>query len=736
MAMKTEQYVGQSDGGNSVPGPMLPHVEKLTNWKNEPSVADLKSDLEAAKPAQQAMIAKIKKWRELRDVEGPYKPKKVRNRSQVQPKLVRRNNEWRYSALTEPFLSSDKLWNVSPRTWEDKEGAVQNELVLNYQADTEFDKVDFIDEYVRTAVDDGTVITKLGWERETRIVKRSVPVFSYYEIASQEEADAFQEALALREENPRGFDELPEEMIEAVNYYDETGMATVAYNTGDVTEVEEEELVENRPTAEVWDPENCFIDPSCKGKVEKAKFVIFSFETTKAALLKDKRYKNLKAVNWSGNKVLSQPDHETNTPNDFALKDDLRSPVVAYEYWGYIDINGTEELTPIVATWIGDIMIRMELNPFPDEKHPVVVSKYLPKRKSVMGEADAELLEDSQAIIGALMRGMIDLLGRSANSQTGTAKGFLDVTNQRRYDRGEDYQFNPGNGDPRLAIYQHSYPEIPNSALTMLNLQNHEAESLSGVKAFAGGLSGEAYGEVAAGIKGMLDASAKREMAILRRLASGISKIGAKFSSMNAVFLSDEETVRITNEKFVTVRREDLKGRFDFKVDIATAEVDEAKASDLGLMLQTMGPNMDPAMARKILAEIARLKRMPELAHEIANYEPQPDPIEEKRRELEILKLEAEVEKLKAEAAEERAKAAKANAEADLAELQFVEDESGTTHARDMQKLGAQADSLNHSEITKALLKPSKEGETSPDIDAAIGYAALNEQAPGAAGAL
>jgi hypothetical protein len=455
--------------------------------------------------------------------------------------------------------------------------------------------------------------------------------------------------------------------------------------------------------------------------------VIVSFETSKAELLKDGRYKNLKAVNWSGNAVLNQPDHGTKTPTDFNFKDDLRKRVVAYEYWGYYDVTGDDTLTPIVATWIGDVMIRMEESPFPDEKPPFVVVPYLPVKRSLHGEPDAEILEDNQRILGAVTRGMIDLMGRSANSQQGVAKGFLDVTNKRRFERGEDYEFNPGAGDPRISLFQHTYPEIPNSAITMVNLQNSEAEALSGVKSFAGGMSGEAYGDVAAGIKGVLDASAKREMNILRRLAKGIQDIGTKIMSMNAVFLSEQEVIRVTNRQYVTVRREDLIGNFDCIVDISTPEVDQNRAQDLGFMLQTMGPDMDPALSRKILAEIADLKRMPALAQEIRSYQPEPDPLVEKMKQLEVQKLEAEIAKLQADAEYAMARAREAATNADKTDLDYVEQETGTKHARDMQKQSEQARANQDLEVTKALLKNKKPEETDPDIEAAVGYNTLSD---------
>src|SRR5690606_23700936 len=116
-----------------------------------------------------------------------------------------------------------------------------------------------------------------------------------------------------------------------------------------------------------------------QGEMDKALFTIVSFETNKAELLKDgDRYKNLNRVNWDGNTTLTDPDHTTGTPDNFEFRDATRKKVVAYEYWGYYDIDGDGTLKPIVATWIGDVMIRMEENPFPDGKLPFVVIPYLP----------------------------------------------------------------------------------------------------------------------------------------------------------------------------------------------------------------------------------------------------------------------------------------------------------------------------------------------------------------------
>ena len=180
------------------------------------------------------------------------------------------------------------------------------------------------------------------------------------------------------------------------------------------------------------------------------------------------------------------------------MSDKSRKKVVAHEYWGFYDIEDNGELVPIVITWIGDVIIRMERNPYPDQKIPYVVVPYLPVKRELYGEPDAEFLEDNQKVIGAMMRGMIDLLGRSANAQQGFAKGMLDPLNRRKFDNGQDYEYNPSQ-NPQQGLIEHKYPELPASALTMLTIQNQEAEALTGVKSFSGGISGESYGDVAAG---------------------------------------------------------------------------------------------------------------------------------------------------------------------------------------------------------------------------------------------
>ena len=747
---------------------------KLTDWANEPKLSDLKQDFMACKPSHDVQISRMDEWADLLNITGKEKPRHIPGRSKVQPKLVRRQAEWRYSALSEPFLGTDKVFSVTPKTFEDEQAAKQNELLLNWQFNTKLNKVKFIDDYVRAVISEGTGIVKISWCRETKPVIKQEPVFQAVPVQDQQTLQQLQEATQLAQSNPRAFNELDSSLKYGVQVMQEgqASMPVIGQIIG-YQEVQDEEIICNHPYVEVVNPRNVYIDPSCDGDFSKAYFVIESFETSYADLAKDGRYHNLELINWEEMSTNDDPEHTSSTPDDFNFKDPSRKKCVAYEYWGYYDINGNGALTPIVATWVKDTLIRLEENPFPDKKIPFVLVPYLPQLRSVYGEADAELLGDNQRILGAVTRGMIDSLGRSANAQQGFAKGFLDPINRRKFMNGEDYEFNP-NLPPQAAFVEHQYPELPQSAMLMIQMQNQEAEALTGVKAFSGGLAGDAYNtKVATAIRGVLDAASKREMAILRRLAKGIQEIGHKIIAMNAVFLTDQEVVRVTNREYVAINREDLRGNFDLEVDIATAEEDNAKSENLAFLLQTIGNSMDQSISMMILAEIADLKRMPALAEKLRTWQPDPQQtqmqqmmqqLQIQNMQLQNQKLEAEIRetmantqklgmdaqskaidsqtkavtaqatmadqvlKTKAEAGLKHAQMNKTNLEAQALAMNTQMDVDGTKHLRDLEKMQAQARGNQDLEIVKALGKSRKPDESRPNIDAMVGFNLMNDE--------
>lgn len=690
-------------------------VEVSTKWANPPTLAELNQDMSEAKPAKDLHTQDVTRWLDNLNVEGSAKPKERKGKSSIQPKLIRKNNEWRYPSLSEPFLITQDIFKVSPYTFEDKEAARQNALVLNHQFNFAVDKVAFIDEYVRTAVDEGTVFVRVGWEFMEEEKEVDTPVYGYMPATSPKQL----QELQYYSQKPANH--LTEEWKQALMLSQSQGRPIIPYVSEIITEPKMV-TTKNAPTVEVVDHRNLIIDPSCNGDLDKANFVIYSFETNKSDLEALGIYHNIENISVGTNSILNASDDEydSNDDSSFNFKDEPRKKFVAHEYWGYWDIDGSGVTKPIVVTWVGNTIIRMEENPYPDKKIPFVSAQYLPVRKSLFGEPDGEVLEDNQKVVGAVTRGMIDILAKSANSQTGIRKDMLDTVNRAKYLRGEDYEFNQI-ADPRQGIFMHTFNEIPGSAQFMLQAQQQEAEAMTGVRPYG---ATNADLSTATEARGVLDAASKREVSILRRLAKGITSIGMKFISMNQEFLEDEEIIRITNEEFIEIKREELAGQFDLVLDISTAEEDNAKAQELAFMLQTVGPNSPPEMTNMIMADIAELRKMPDLAKRLKEYKPEPDPIavataqaeleklklENAKIQLEMAKLQSEVELNAQKAGVEGVKQGNIQADTDLKNLEYVEEELGVNHERELEKNAMQAKSnLQRDILVKAMDAQTKD---------------------------
>jgi hypothetical protein len=168
---------------------------------------------------------------------------------------------------------------------------------------------------------------------------------------------------------------------------------------------------------------------------------------------------------------------------------------------------------------------------------------------------------------------------------------------------------------------------------------------------------------------------------------------------------------RITGKPFVQPP-EDYEG-MDVQVKIRTKEADEQASNDLAFMLQTIGNSLDPSFTQLILAEIADLKSMPEIAEKIKQFQPAPpSPEEQQMNQLQIQLLEAQIANEQAKASENSAngefdmaraqnemakaqtevsKSRKLEAEADMIDLEYVEEDTGTNHERELDLMQTQA---------------------------------------------
>lgn len=622
-------------------------------------LSSLKADLKGAEVLKKQWDIRRTEWRSA--YEGAPYGNETEGKSRIVSKDIKKQSEWSIPSLVDPFVSSPDIVKCTPVTYEDAEAARQNELLLNTQFCRKFDRYNFMLKSIKVLEKEGTVVIQTGWEYEDEKVMVET------------------ETVAV----------------------DEYGNEYVT-----IAEVEQTVVKKNQPTARVCRNEDIYIDPTCEDDMDRCQFVIYRYETDISSLRKDGRYKNLDKVAKSLGSGTHDADYRPQDDTRFQFGDDPRKKIMVYEYWGNYDVNDDGEAEAIVCAWVGDTIIRLQDNPYPDGKPPFIVVPYNSVPFQIYGEASAEMIGDNQKIKTAIIRGVIDNMAQSNNGQVGIRKGALDVVNRKKWLQGKNFEFN-GNSGPQ-DFWQGGYNPIPSSAFDMIGLMNNEIESLTGVKSFSAGISGNSLGSTATAARGAMDATSVRRMNIVRNIAENLVKpLMRKWMAYNAEFLEEEEVVRITNDEYVPVRKDDLTGRVDIDLSVETAEENSARAQQLSFLLQTLGNNVDPAITQELMAQILDLSRMPDQAKKIRDYQPQPDPAEEQMKQLQLENMMLENAKLKSEvqrnqsiaaendidrqvklarASRDEAQARAINSKADIDDLRFLQEESGEAEASEIRK--------------------------------------------------
>lgn len=654
--------------------------------KTSDVLAALKADLKAAEIKKRDLDAIQTTYRN--EYYGKPYGNEVKGRSQIISRDIKRQSEWQHASIIDPFVSTPDIIKCNPVTWEDRKAAEQNELILNTQFCRQFDRFNFMTKALKVLDREGTLIVQLGWEYEDEEKEVDVPVYT---------------------------------LNHDTGTYEQTG-----------TRKEMQTVIKyNQPTAKVCRNEDIYIDPTCMDNMDACQFIIYRYETNLSMLKQDGRYKNLDKIVVGMNEAANSPDNYY--PEDkthFRFRDEPRKKIIVHEYWGFYDMNEDGIAEPIVCVWANDVIIRLESNPYPDQKIPFLVVPFISVPHQMQGEANAELLSDTQKVKTAILRGIIDNMAQSTNAQKGIKKGTLDVVNRKRFLNGDNFEFNGTPND----FFEGNYNEIPGSAFNMFTLMNNEAESMTGIKSFNQGINGNSLGGTATGARGAMDATATRRLNIVRNIAENLVKpLLRRWMTYNTEFLDATQVVRMTNDEFVEIHRDDLAGNIDIDIQVSTSEDNATKAQELGFMMQTLGQTMDPGMRNILMAQIFRLHKMPDLAKQIMEYKPEPDPLEVQLKQLEIAKLQAEINERNMRAQEiqvkmgledakrqnELAKARHTSSKADNEDLSFLEKESGADKQHELDKAQLQHNSAMDQQAMQ-LMHNSHQAELDRDHDTAL----------------
>ena len=667
---------------------------------NEKKVlSTFKKDLTNSESNKQEWDKAIEKW--VKEFNGNPYGNETKNKASVVSRDIKKSALQQHASIIDPFVNNEDIVDAVPMTASDKPISDQTELLLNFQFCRDFDRYNFVSDTFKVLQREGTVVGKVSWEFEEEEQMVEKPVMGLVPVQDPEQAMQMrQQGIPPYEQGQVGTQMVPE-------------MVTII----------------NRPRVELVRNSMLWIDPTAEGTIEDAKFVVYKYMSSLSELRQDGRYKNLDSIVVDGS-IIYDEDTPYYRDETFAFEDKPRQQIEVIEYWGNFDMNEDGIAEPVVCTWVGDTIIRIEDNPFPDNKHPFVSCAYDSDPFSIYGSSQGDVISTDQKIKTGIKRAILDTLDASTNGQKGVRKGTLDIVNKRKFNKGDDFEFIGSTND----IWQGSFNAIPGDVLNFYGIVDNDIQQLTGVRPNGATTGPMNLGNGSQGMGQSLDSSARRELDISRNYKENfLVPILRKWSSMNSAWLEPEEVMRITEMEYVQSDQRDTSGKIDIGIKISTQETDNEKSNNLSFMLQTMAQSLPFDLTKMLLAEQAKLKGMPGLSKQIAEFQQQPDPMEQQMKQLELEKLQSEIAernsrvtenqidaRLKAaKAVNEEAKARQANSNADMTDLDFLRKQDGTERSekldderyknkafQEQQDQKATLDYMSNSQLEKE--KPTK----------------------------
>jgi hypothetical protein len=594
----------------------------IHNTKKENEVLKaLQTDYEKSKAYNEAWHKKIERW--TNEYMGrPYGNEKD-GKSKIVTRDIKKHSEWLQASILDPFTSTPDIVKCNPANTDSLKLARNAEMILNQQFCRQFNRYNFLTRALKIMDVEGTVIVKTGWDflEEEREVLRTQLVPIIDPMSGQ----------------PMVNPETQEPMVQEMKFKNKEKVRLI-----------------DKPTASVVRNQDIFIDPSCMGDFENMQFIIHQFETDLSTLKTDGRYKNVDKIKTRGDDSNFDTYENYNNlpdPKYFEFEDKPRRKILVREYWGNYDLNGDGIAEPIVCSWVDNVVIRLAENPYPDKKPPFVITPLLPIPFQMFGESNAELLGDIQKVNTAITRGIIDNMAQSNNAQIGFSKGVLDVVNEERMLNGDNFVMNTN--VPKDAIWVGTFNQLPNTVFNVLELNNQSAQALTGVNVYGNNQTTDMIGENSASSRGVLDGGNLRKLMLVKNISENLIKpLMRKWLEYDAELLPPETIVRSTKseDEFEIIHRDDLSGTMDIDITISTNEDNAAKARELAFLLQTIGPNEDPNVRKRIMSDIMRLHKMYDSAKWIEEYQPQPDPLQQEMMMAQIENLKAQTQEILASA--------------------------------------------------------------------------------------
>ncbi len=605
-----------------------------------------KIDYESSKEAKTGIDKKMQTW--LDEYNGEPYGNESDGHSQVVVKDIKKAVEWFLPNAVEPFVGKNRIVRLEGITADDVARADTAEKLLNYQFVRDFDRYSFMYDCFKVGATEGTTVIKCGWEFEEEVKVEKLDTWT-----------------------PEQLLQLESEGVE-ISIDEETQVAKLT----------KRKTVVNRPTARVIKNGKFFIDPTASN-ITEADYVVEEIEETMSSLKKADIYKNLDRVsNSSQDRDDSNVEQSRNNKGDdygydtqnYQSGDDSLKKMTRYEYWGDLDINDTGIAVPVVVSWIGNVVVRMEENPYPDKAKPYIGTAFTKTPFMFWGDSLSEFLSDGQFIRTGITRAMLDNTVQGNNGFKFFRKGALDAVNKKKLLSGIGGAIEV-NGD-KADMWDGDFNQTPPTVFALFEMIQKDNEALSGISNAAQGLDTRAL-STATSANIAASMGQKRMMEIVRRYSELIKELMRKWISYNKVYLSPQEVIRVSGN-YIEFTPDDIDGSYDIDINVGVDGIEESKANQITMLMQQIGNlagTVNPKTLHSLLAKLADIWGFVDVAAELEAYEaPPPDPAVSQKVALELEKLQAEIDKIKSETHENMADANNKNVTTKLRANGLTED--------------------------------------------------------------
>jgi len=286
--------------------------------------------------------------------------------------------------------------------------------------------------------------------------------------------------------------------------------------------------------------------------------------------------------------------------------DEARQEVYLYEVYGLYDSDGSGVLENLKIYLLGNTILRMDENPYGTA--PFIVLRDIEDTHKFSGIPMAELVEDLQRLRTFLIRQMADNMAQLNNATLMYDPSKVSQADIMNNVPGRNIRVKPGTRVADAIVPLQAMPFSPES-FNLLGYTGEMGEQRTGIsKSFKS--ASDQYNQTATGQMTAINQASQRVRQIAKIIASSLADLFRAMVMMNKKFLEEEVWIRLFENNFVNITRDDLEGRMDMNLNVVMgAAARQQQILNLQQLLAIYGQLVAvgiPALDAKNTSEITR----------------------------------------------------------------------------------------------------------------------------------